>query len=473
MRALWAAALAAGAACGGAAGARAPGGGSGGSAGGAVAVAWRAAGAAPGVIAGGLFVRGADGRLAELDPRDGRTRRAIRAPGLEILEGLSSRELLVARGAGPWLVGMGAVDGAERWRWRCANAETACEVVGGRAGGALLVLGEIEYRAPAWAIGLVGLDAATGRERWRRPTGWIDRAGTAIAVDGARAFVLGPDRVLAYDRDGRWLWERARAVGAAMEGAALAVGGGRVAFADAGGVRIVEGAGGRDVALLAGAGAAAVVLAGDLLVTGGEDGVVAAFDAATGRARWRARPADRLVPPILADERTVYVRTAHAGEPVGDREAAGVVALARGSGAERWRYPLGVNRSIALAGGWLVADQAADGAPEIVALAAGAAPPGRAAIRGTVRAAAGLPPLELGGLRVRIGDAVVETDAGGGFAAAIPAVGVATIVLLDRPRSVSPGPACLGARPVRLRADLPTTHHVNIVISSVSPCPPV
>jgi hypothetical protein len=158
---------------------------------------------------------------------------------------------------------------------------------------------------------------------------------------------------------------------------------------------------------------------------------------------------------------------------VGDGEAAGVVALERADGEERWRYPLGVNRSIALAGGRLVADQAADGAREIVALAAGTAPPGRAVIRGTGRAAAGLPPLDLGGLRVRIGDTVVETDAAGGFAAEIPAVGVATIVLLDRPRGVSPRPTCLGARPVRLRADLDTSHQVSIIISTVSPCPPV
>jgi outer membrane protein assembly factor BamB len=302
VRALWAAALAAGAACGSAAGVRAPGGGV---AGGSAAVAWRAAGATPSVIAGGLFARGADGGLAELDPRDGRTRRAIRIEGLEILEGLSSGELLVARGAGPWLVGLDAADGSERWRWRCANAETTCEVVGERVDGELIVLGAIEFRSPTWSIALVGLDAATGRELWRRPTRWIDRAGTAIAVDGERAFVLGRDRVLAFGRDGRRLWERERSAEGALDGAALAAGGGRVAFADAGGVRIVDGASGRDLGRIVGAWTATLVFAGDLLLAGGEDGALVAFDAAKGRARWRVRPADRLVPPILADERTV------------------------------------------------------------------------------------------------------------------------------------------------------------------------
>ncbi len=469
MRAIWAAALAAGAACGNGIGAREP---RRAAAGEYAAVVWRVAGAAPGPVPGGVLVRGAAGELAELDPRDGRTLRALRLERLEVALALSSRELLVARGDGPWLVGIDPAGGAGRWGHRGTNAATPGVRVGGRAGDRLIVLGTIEHRSPTWSIGLVALDAATGRERWRRPTRWSDRAGTALIVDGERAFVLGPDRALAVGANGRLLWERARRAELASGPAALAAGGGRVAFLDGGGVRIVEQAGGRDVARVAIGGSPALALAGDLLLAAGEDGAIAAFDAATGRARWRARPADRLLPPILADDRTIYVRTAHAGEPVGPREAAGVIALRRADGAERWRYPLGINRSIVLAAGLLIADRAAGDAREVVALAASSTPPGRATVRGTVRAAAGLPPLELGGLRVRIGDAIAVTDAAGRFAATIPAAGVATIALLDRPRGVAPPPSCVGARPVRLRAEWAITYQTEIVIESTSPCPP-
>jgi outer membrane protein assembly factor BamB len=474
VRALWAAALAAGVACGNGQGARGPARAPAGAATGEhAAVVWRVAGAAPGRGPDGLLVRGAAGELAELDPRSGRTLRALRLGRLEVDAALSSRELLVARGDGPWLVGLDPASGAARWRHRCTNAETPCDLAGGRAGDRLIVLGTIEHRSPTWSIGLVALDAATGRERWRRPTRWSDRAGTAVVVDGARAFVLGPDRALAVAADGRLLWERARHAALASGPAALAAGGGRVAFSDRGGVRIVDGAHGRDVAWAAAGGAPALALAGDLLLAAGEDGALAAFDAATGRARWRVRPADRLVPPILTDDRTIYVRTAHAGEPVGPGEAAGVIALRRADGAERWRYPLGINRSIVLAAGLVIADRTADDAREVVALAASLAPPGRATVRGTVRAAAGLPPLELGGLRVRIGDTVVATDAAGRFAATIPAAGVATIALMDRPRGVAPPPSCVGARPVRLRAERAITYQTEIVIELTIPCPPV
>jgi outer membrane protein assembly factor BamB len=375
----------------------------------------------------------------------------------------------VARESGPWIVGIDAATGRQRWRTRCAAGETACDVVGRRAGGRVVFLGTIEYRA-AWSIGLFALDAASGRELWRARTSLEDRMAVHLAADEYIACALGHDRVIALDlAGGQVLWERRIDAGLlADQTRAIAAGGGVVAFADGGVVRVVEPRRGDDLATLRWGHSVGEIAIDDgfvYVVTDEADpsSRLIAAHLTAGRPAWELRRA-RLVPPLAIAEHHVYLRAAPEGGGATD-----VIAIDRSAGVEVARLPLGAVRRIAALDDLVIAESID---AEIVALTpAPRSAPQAITIRGTI-VLRDLPAVSFDGARVRVGDAIVTSDAQGRFSATIPAVGVASIVVLDRPAGIPWRERCVFSRVTYLRTwEWSPGREVEVIVEPTNPCP--
>ncbi len=116
---------------------------------------------------------------------------------------------------------------------------------------------------------LVALDAATGRERWRRSTG--ARVARAVAVDVDRDVIVGANRggqVLAFHLDGRLRWTAATSAGAHNDGPPT--------------------------------------IASDLVLVGSNDRTLYAFDLATGRRVWTSPTRNWVVSSAAVVDGRVY-----------------------------------------------------------------------------------------------------------------------------------------------------------------------
>jgi outer membrane protein assembly factor BamB len=175
--------------------------------------------------------------------------------------------------------------------------------------------------------GLVAIDGASGRERWRVPLPDVRlppvlRAGWVLAGSG-------PDLLAFRAADGTLVWRRT--LGAPLH-AAVTIEGDRVYAALADGtlaaLAITTGANAWQTRLPAPGGAITAI--GDRLYLGAADKFFYAVDASDGDRDWRWRAAAMLLAPVAADESRVFYT---ALDNV-------VRAVDAGSGVQKWRYAM-------------------------------------------------------------------------------------------------------------------------------------
>jgi len=443
---------------------------------GVAAARWRVPGSRPTVLGDRLVAR-VEETWVELDPQTGARLRELPSQSaggpLDYMADASADDVLVARENGPWLVGLDAGSGMQRWRARCANIESYCDLQGRRVANRLIFLGKTTYNRESWTIGLFALDAHTGQELWRQPTPLRSLYNTHIATDGGRVFVMGHDRLMAWGADGVSLWERPRTAEHTLQhsGNVLVANNGLVAFVDVGHVRVLDAGTGAVKSDMHWTGGAELALSDGILYTASDSSAkviqIIASDARSGRVLWIARGDGILASPIQVCGPTLILRTSHSDDRLRMSEAAEIAAVRRSDGRTLWRYPLGVNRSAPVARNLVIADSYTDGVQHLVGLTTFAGPHNQAfatitgSIVGTDRSTS------LGGLRVRIGDQVTKTDEKGRFEGRVPALGVVTVVLLDRPPGLS---RCQAARTARVWIEGLAHDTVDLAITALRHC---
>lgn len=207
------------------------------------------------------------------------------------------------------------------------------------------------------------LDAATGRELWSSESGYVSGRSAALAVDaaGETIYLATGGRVEAYRaRSGEKLWSRIvmHPMGAAEELLPPLVASGehlivasalsRVIVLDAGSGALRW----REDAERPGLTAQAFAVSGPTLLTLTDRGVTAEA-LADGEPLWLRSFGAALPVGLVLRLREVWARLQDS-DPVYLLDAAGVVAVERESGRERWRYSLPGLTSVARAGSVLV-----------------------------------------------------------------------------------------------------------------------
>lgn len=322
-----------------------------------VAEAWRrdvegAFGPAAPLVAGrALFVGTRRGDVVALDRASGRllgrTRVGDSVEGALALSENAQTVFAASAAGGPAVSAIDLRDGRERWRWPARSApreeRRRAAVLGG-----VVRAGDVVVATTARGV-TVGLDAATGAERWRhttRDTLALVRTPPVALPGGAVLVSDAPAAVVALDpASGAERW-RADAPGPLY--AAPTVTGGLV---------VLTTTRGAVVALDAATGAArwradvpevrlsAVAIGDGRIVAGGSDGAVRAWDAATGRALWTWQGPDAVAATPLVGGGVVWAGT------LGRR----LVALDAATGAERFstELPGRVRGALAAADGTL------------------------------------------------------------------------------------------------------------------------
>ena len=271
--------------------------------------------------------------LVVVDPKDGRvladhrlgadlsTFEAVLRGGLAVL-GTSSA-------AGSEAVGVDAASGAERWR--------AAVPAAGTHGG----FGAVGFGDLVAVIGATGLDVLGADGAVRRSVSLPGYAGAMPRSDGrlvlaqeARTLVVGPDRDV---------WLDGTMVGIASDDGSLS----GLTLVSAGTMRAYDDDGRQRWELAGASPAGVVVLGGVVYVT--RDGGVTAVDGSTGAVRWRTDLPVPLLPPVT-DGRVLLVAP-----------GADVAALDLRTGAVLWRAALPSGHTEVMVFGGLLIARTPDG----------------------------------------------------------------------------------------------------------------
>lgn len=428
-----------------------------------LAAVWRTPGAAPVFLGSRLVVQGPRGHT-ELDVATGKPIRVVSKPPFAWIPEASRDDLWIGQDDSGHVVGVDPGPLAERWQVACTEGSTRCNVRGARAGGVVVFAGVIDERTGN--TGVFAVDAWTGDELWRTAPFSADLLSMDLSADAEHVLVTDSQVLHVFkSATGEEAWTRAlqSTLPVPMRARPVAV--------ERGVVALWEGARrGRILLLDAESGDEHAVIpwprmAGDMALEGGvlyvvsfwdgEGMDVAAFEAKTGQEKWRARtPYQWVLPPMAVAEDAIFlVRAGDSNMALNDRGTE-IVALDKQSGREAFFHPAGrVNRLALLpwsARGSLLAFEAPTG--EVIGMARRAAPPSpvEVVISGSVTSKVE-DPLDLRGLRVEVGSAVVTTDAEGEFSARVSALGAVKVQLLDLPALPQPrsGPP-LRSEPVLL-----------------------
>ena len=391
--------------------------------------------------------------------------------GLAVAHAVSVADVVITREDPGFLVGRDAAPNApkrELWRVKCAELdgrshsdESPCMGAIERVGDVVVYVGNLTYVAPDWSVGVLGLDAKTGRVLYRKRTDFEDALSLKVAADDARVYALCWSHVVAFDaKRGEVVWDRRLASRdmSPTHGTQLVAGRlrGKLAATPVvalwetfDSVHVVDAKTGRDIVRIPWASdtkAKTSSFVGDLEWTTDRDGSdallvvpmwslepesIALVDAANGTVKWRSAPA-LFVPPALvdADADVVYVRVAydnlHAGNDIADE----VIALDKKTGARVWRWPLGraSYQSFALVAHALTVG--VDGhAPLVFTRADGGARAVAVDVSGVVRMASG----PLAGAHVKVNELAVVADEDGRYHAHVDAIGAVTVRPVDLP----------------------------------------
>jgi outer membrane protein assembly factor BamB len=259
------------------------------------------------LLTAGPFVIVGDDNVVAMEKTSGRVAWRFKpkvgyGPGLYL--GEASDGLVFAGSPAGQLYAIDAATGVLRWQATVGDAAQTT-VYAPVVSGEIVAAGFTTFGSPTGG-GVVAVDAKTGHVRWRRvfpvptvPTIDTGLAGGPIATDDAIIVGRRDGVVEALDRwTGvvRWSLPPARASGASA------------------------GANQHDFRALA--------ASGGVLVVGSLTGEVAAFAAATQRARWRVVPSATSVAFAVAADRGVAYVPFMSGE---------IVAIDAATGVERWR----------------------------------------------------------------------------------------------------------------------------------------
>ncbi|MCC7535953.1 MAG: PQQ-binding-like beta-propeller repeat protein [Deltaproteobacteria bacterium] len=321
----------------------------------------------------------------------------------------------------PGALAIGDVDGTERWRMPCMQPSfDACRVRAVAAAGAIVIA------TGRSSLELVARDAATGVQRWHHaPDSGMSWSHGVLAADDARVYVstYNTHELVALDaRTGAPVWraECDAAYGPTMgrgpgDCAGISSDGRRVATIAVSGseVLVLDAANGTRQRHLLGRdlGFATLVamLAGDALVLGGlasaEAGAVGCYDLASGAMRWSFRTPEP-VRSVVARADVVWAR--------GIYGTLWRLDLRDGRVLSRWGFRRG--HQVLAAGDHLLIDDGND----VVAIDPRRATRPDPEIRVTgIAALQAEEGARTAGLRVRVGDDVVTTDALGAFEAIV------------------------------------------------------
>lgn len=236
-------------------------------------------------------------------------------------------------GGGPGVVAYDVRDGRTRWRWPASGASRDDRRLAAVTGGVVRMGATVAMATTAGVA--VGLDAATGAERWRHAladtTAQIHAA--PVALDDATVLVADTRGLLtALDAaTGAVRWSAT--AGAPVYDTPSADGHLVVATTTRGGLVALDAATGR-VRWTAAVGErvrlSAPTISSGLVVVGGSDGAVRAFDAATGAPRWTWNGDGAVTARPLVSGGFVYAGT----------QRKRLVALDAATGTERWSTAL-------------------------------------------------------------------------------------------------------------------------------------
>lgn len=295
-------------------------------------------GPAPGVAAGGLLaVSTRRGDVTVLDRASGRVvgqqrfGDSVEGP---VAVGPDRRTLFVAvAGGGPGVVAFDARAGEARWRWPAAGASRSERQQSVTTGGVVLVGETVVAGTTSGTV--VGLDPATGAERWRfvlaDTTAQIRAAPVALSGTAVLIADTGGTLVALDATSGARRWSAS--AGAPVYDTPAADGARLVVTTTRGLVAAFDERSGQPLwraHLDAGVRLSAPALAGHLVVAGGTDGTVRAWDVATGAAAW-----------TWQGDGVVSARPLHAaGVVYAGTQQKRLVALDAATGTERWATAL-------------------------------------------------------------------------------------------------------------------------------------
>ncbi|MFV8753935.1 PQQ-binding-like beta-propeller repeat protein [Nannocystaceae bacterium ST9] len=285
------------------------------------------------------------------------------------------------------------------------------------------IYGSQDDRLIAWAL-------ADGREQWQRPGNAEFKRVQKLWIDDARGYLLGDLGLVVFDADtGATLWTSALAMrecGVASEGRV-------VVLEDPAGHRILDAQTGEAIARLPATGMAscgweayddgvapATILDGTLLAFDDADAALTlrAHDLATQAQRWQATGFDAEV--LAADHDAVYVGRGRS-----------LIALDAATGKQQAAIAIGSEFSLSVepvggAAGPLVVILD-DWGDWVLGRAETAPAPESFVISGRLAATGGMDPQRIAGMRLRIGDQIVQTDKRGRFRAEGEAIGAIVI----------------------------------------------
>lgn len=271
--------------------------------------------------------------LVVVDPGDGRVLAEHRlGADLSTFEAVLRGGLAVigASSAGrSEAVGVDAASGAERWR-------AAVPAAGADGGFGAVGFGDLVAVIGVTGLDVLGADGAVHRSvALTGFAGAMPRSdGRLVLPDGSGTLVVGPDRDLRLD---------GTAVGITSDDGSLP----GLTLVSAGTMRAYDDDGHQRWELSGASPAGVVVLGGVVYVT--RDGGVTAVDGSTGTVRWRTDLPVPLLPPVT-DGRVLLVTV-----------GADVTALDLRTGAVLWRAPLPTGHTDVMALGGLLVARTSDG----------------------------------------------------------------------------------------------------------------